>query len=519
MKQNFTDRRTFLKTAAAAGAGVTAASLLAACSPVQSSAGVKWDEETDVVVVGAGGTGLAAALEAVETSDAKVIIFEKAAAVGGSTSISGGVIQAAGTKFQKELAKVEGDTPAKHAEFWMAESEGIGDKDLITLLANEAPGAIDWMVAHDVNYVDVYGVSRVPNVDPALNVKRIHVPGGKGTKAQAGTGAFHIAALNKIAEAKGIAIRTNTEVTALIVDADKTVVGVKILADGKEKTIHAKRGVVLASGGVDHNKEMAKALAGQQYWELETGVCYCAQTNTGDGIRMGMALGADLAGMGGTIGVPAIAMGAAALNQEIEAVAGVWVNKYGNRFVDEASHYAFAIRAVYQQEDHLAWAIFDETVRKLGGAAMGGIWGPWSDDLAKEMESGKVVKGETIEELAGKIGVNPKQLAATLQTWNDDMANGGVDSVFGKTEALTPINTGPFYATKVTSVNLGTVGGLRIDQNAQVVDVTGKPIPHLYAGGANAGGYIGPYYPGSGTSVAATVVFGRIAGRNAAKKA
>ncbi len=147
---------------------------------------------------------------------------------------------------------------------------------------------------------------------------------------------------------------------------------------------------------------------------------------------MGMAAGADLAGLGGTIGVPAIAMGAAALNQEIAAVFGIWVNKYGNRFVDEARITLFAMRAVFNQESHLAWAIFDQSVFDLGGTAMGGIWGPLSDGLVDEMASGRVVKGETLDELAKAIGVNASQLALTLNTYNSDIAKGGTDTLFAR---------------------------------------------------------------------------------------
>jgi fumarate reductase flavoprotein subunit len=515
--QVFVNRRGFLKGMLVASAAVSSGSILAGCG-AQSAAGVKWDEEADVLVIGGGGTGLVAAIEAVETGQAKVVVFEKSASIGGSTSISGAVIQAAGTSFQKEFANVNNDTPDIHAELWIKESEGIANPDLVTLMAKNAPGAIDWLVAHGLTYVDVYGVSRIPTVDPALNLKRIHVPGGRGEVAQAGTGEVHIAVLFKVAQDLGVTFQMETPVTALVVDDNKTVVGVKAQVGNQEKFFKANRAVVLAAGSIDHNKEMAREMAAQQLWELETGLCFCAPTNTGDGIKMAMALGADLAGMGGTIGVPFVSMGAAALNAAIPAVPGIWVNKYGQRFVDEASHYAFAMRAVFFQEDSTAWAVFDESTKNLGGAALGGIWGPLSEDLSEELASGRIVKGETLADLAMKIGVNASQLEVSMNKWNEDMDNGGVDTVFGKSEALVPMKEAPYYATKVTSVNLGNVGGVKIDTDARVIDVHGKPISRLYAGGMNAGGFIGPYYPGSGTAICATVVFGRIAGANAAKE-
>lgn len=512
------DRRAFLKGMLVAGVAASGTTFLTGCGS-QSSTGVEWDEETDVVVIGAGGTGLVAAIEAVETNSAKVVVLEKGIASGGSTSISGAVIQAAGTNFQKEFGKGADDSVEKHTEFWLLESEGIAHPELVKLLAAKAPEAIEWCVAHGLSYVDVYSVSRLPGIDPALNLARIHVPGGRGTKAQAGTGEVHIAVLYDAAIDLGVDIRTESPVSTLVADDDKTVVGVKALINGEEKYIKANRGVVLAAGSIDHNKEMARELAAQQLWELETGLCLCAPTNTGDGIKMAMSLGADLAGLGGTIGVPFVSMGAAKLNQEVPEIPGIWVNKYGMRFVDEASHYAFAMRAVFNQEDHLAWAIFDENVKNLGGAALGGIWGPMTDDLSEEIASGRVIKGETLEDLAQQLNTNAAQLTLTINSWNDDMANGGVDTLFGKSEGLVPLDQAPYYATRVTSVNLGNVGGLKIDSEARVIDVHGDPIPNLYAGGMNAGGFIGPYYPGSGTAVGATVVFGRIAGQNASKAA
>jgi len=126
-----------------------------------------------------------------------------------------------------------------------------------------------------------------------------------------------------------------------------------------------------------------------------------------------------------------------------------------------------------------------------------------------------VFKADTIEELAKLIDVDPANLAATLNTWNNDMKN-GKDNQFDRITGLKPI-TGPFYAYKNVSYNLGSLGGVKINTNAQVIDVNGNVIPRLYAGGLNAGGWIGPYYPGSGTAIMGTVHWGRRAGAHAAK--
>ncbi len=172
-------RRNFLKGSLVAGAAAATGGFLTG-NEVVSANDVTWDEEADVIIIGGGGTGLVAAIEAVESNGASVIVLEKAAAVGGTTSVSGGIIQAAGTSFQKEHTDVQDDTPEKHAEYWNNASEGIADPEIVSVLAENAPGNIDWLVAHGINYISVYGVSRIPNIDPELMVPRIHVIEGGG---------------------------------------------------------------------------------------------------------------------------------------------------------------------------------------------------------------------------------------------------------------------------------------------------------------------------------------------------
>jgi fumarate reductase flavoprotein subunit len=297
-----------------------------------------------------------------------------------------------------------------------------------------------------------------------------------------------------------------TPVTALVRDPEKGVLGVKAESAGEEMYVKAKKAVILATSSFDHNEEMARAFSLQQLWALEKGAVVTVPTDTGDGIKMAMEIGADLAGMGGTIGVPSPGIGGA-------APAGIWVNKYGQRFVNEAGHYAFKSRAIFNQEQHLAWAIFDDKVKQAGGAALG-----WSDDLSEEIASGVVKTADTLSALARAIGVNAAELEATVAKWNEDVA-GGEDTLFAKAVGLEAIDEAPYYAAQMSELNLGSHGGVRINKDAQVVDVHGEVIPRLYAGGMAAGGIIGPYYPGSGTAVCTTVCFGRISGQNAAAEA
>jgi succinate dehydrogenase/fumarate reductase flavoprotein subunit len=170
--------------------------------------------------------------------------------------------------------------------------------------------------------------------------------------------------------------------------------------------------------------ELARALSPQLAWELETGQSLAVDTNTGDGIVMALACGASLSAVGGTIGVPRTTVGSGALAPGIPSIPGIWVNAHGQRFVNEGTHYSYAVRNVFSQERHTAWAIFDQTVRELGGAALGGIWGPLSTDLSEELSSGAIQTAPTLAELAAKLGVNEVQLPRTVEQWNADCKKG-----------------------------------------------------------------------------------------------
>jgi len=491
-------RRDFVKGAAASAVVVAGAGLLANCtsaSPAETGLPEQWDEEADVVIAGAGGTGLSAAIEA-RDAGASVIVLEKAPLVGGTTKLSGGVIQAAGTSFQRDVG-VQNDTPAAHRQYWVEAAEGIADPALVKSLADGAPLNIEWLVEQGVMFVTVYGVDTIPYIDPALMVDRIHVPAGAGTIAVAGTGRFVTEPLYNVAQDKGAEFLLETTAKSLFTTSENGVVGILASRNNRDLNVKAKKGVVIATSGFDHNEEMARAFSPQQLWALQTGFVGSAPTDTGDGIRMAMEIGANLSGLGGTIGFPGTVIGTLA------AFPGIWVNKYGQRFVNENAHYAYIMRAVFDQEEHIAWAVLDSKVEG------------WTADIEADIASGAVKTSNTIMGLADATGVNASQLQATIDKWNQDAAS-GADSVFLKQVGLEKIDTPPYYALMVTEYNLGSCGGLKINTNSQVIDVFDQPIPRLYAGGMAAGGIIGPYYPGSGTAVGMTIHFGRIAGRNAA---
>ena len=509
MSNNFS-RRTFLKGAAAGVAGVAAMGLIGA--PVLAEESEAFDLETEVLVVGAGGAGVSAAAEAA-LAGAKVLVLEKAGIMGGTTNLSGGVMQAAGTKYQKEFTDYQDDTPEKHAELWIKAGEGTVDEELVTDLAKGAPEHIAWLAdTCGIKWTSIYGHCHIPYVPNELMADRIHVYEGGGA---AGSGGIYVQAVWKVAEANGAEMQMNTEAKRLIQDADGTVIGVVAEQGGKELRIKASKGVILCTASIDQNMEMAKRLSPQQYYDLNNGICMSVGTDTGDGIRMGMEIGADVMGFGGCIDF--CGKTGSGTDNRTPTFPSFIVNQNGFRFVCEDATYAYHYRAIFQQSvalDGATYMIFGKSSITTSVAVASG-YASWTEESANaEVEAGTLFYGETIEELAEAIGVPAANLKAQLEMWNA-YAKAGEDTQFGRLTGLEEI-TGPFYAYKNVAFNLGALGGLKINVNTEVIDVNGNVIPHLYAAGLNAGGWIGPYYPGSGTAVMGTVHWGRRAGAVAA---
>lgn len=502
-------RRQFVRGGVAAGAAAGMAAMASAAGFAVAAPAADdgtWDEQADVVVVGAGGAGLVAGLVAARNG-ASVILIDSAASVGGNTNNSSGVIQAAGTDVQKQAAGIEDDTPEAHAEFYLAAGEGQLDEELVRTICDDAPACISFMQDLGVVYDTVYGNGIIPNVDSAVQVPRIHM--ATGTNADGlGAGAWHVAALKAACDEAGCAFVLENEVTDLVVDEAGTVTGV-VAADGRR--FGAAKGVVLATCSFDRNLEMAKMFSQHMVQAITDGYLMTVPTNTGGGIRMGMSVGAALTGMGGFIGLGNNVGGTPTLPGNVE-VPGILVNKYGRRFVSESDHYAWVLRAGFAQEDHIMWSVFDENAAMLGGAAVGGI--QVLGDIAAAVEQGTVLRGQTVEELADQMGVPAANLQAAIDQWNADLEATGSDSQFPtRCCGMEPIAKPPFYAVRNYDFNLGAVGGLKVDPaTCNVLDTAGEPIAHLFAAGQVVGGFMGSYYPGTGTGILATVSMGRTAG-------
>lgn len=513
-------RRSFLTGAAAATA--LAAVGLAGCAPnpgastTDSATEGTWDREADVVICGGGGTGLAAAVEAARAG-VSTLVLEKSDHAGGTTALSGGMIMVPHAEYEKKFKGFEGDdSPEKLYEYYLAADAMGGGVVDPALVKDYCEGTLDnlaWCEEQGITYVNCFEVKPVPGVPLELTAPpRIMIPGDgtTGTESSAGTGRVHTEPLYKTATEAGAEFEFDTEVQELIRDADHGIIGVVAKTKKGVQRIKAKRGVVLATGGYEHNEQMTRAFSP---WQLDStfvkkNLCLSQETNTGDGHRMGVQVGGQLTCMGATMDNPiSPAIGRDPGGSTGGPVAGIAVNKYGARFCDEWTTYPYFVYKAYQQDDHDVWLVFDQ---KAFDAVL-------DNETAQALiEAGTLFKADTVAEAATAAGVNAVGLEATLATWNADMERDGVDSIFGKTVATGPISTPPFYVAYNSCANLGTLGGLKINTDAQVLDWNDEPIARLFAGGMCSGGWIGTWYPGSGTAVGGTVHWGRKGGKGAA---
>lgn len=450
---------------------------------------VEKEMTTDVVVIGAGGTGLAAAASAHENG-AEVIVLEKLPMTGGSTALSGGAISAPGSRFQKELG-IE-DSKEAWVELWRERQASetpakYPDYNLVDKFIDQAVITTHWMTDYiglEFESVDGFGF------DP---VRRLHTPKNGGTGITTSIEQF----LGK----EGIEVLTETPATELITDGDGNVVGVIAAGPKGEKiTINAKK-VILASGGFAKNEELLERLVPEMKGTSELSAASAG--STGDGIMMAESVGAALYDENWTIG-----LGFTSLVPELRILdwdsTKILVNEKGNRFMNESSHYAIVTNTVANEE--LAWMVIDSNENNAKA----------TEAIKSKMPNDEIVSGDTIEDLASAMGVDPSTLTNTINSFNEGVKTG--KDAFNKPETmLVSVEKGPFYAFKVYPRTMGTFAGVKTDDKYRVLREDGSIINNLYAGGecTNKPLYNRVYMTGSSVQFALTS--GRIAGEDAAK--
>lgn len=444
------------------------------------------EESADVIVVGAGGAGMTAAITA-HDKGASVIIVEKAGVAGGNTNFSSSGMNASETKFQKEQGIK--DSNQLFIDETMKGGHEKNDKELVTFMCDHSAAAIDWL--------DSIGL-RLDNITitGGFSVKRCHRP----TDGSAIGGKLVETLLSNV-EKDGIKIEYETKATDLIKDGDK-IVGVKaVVTKGGQNTekIFKGKAIILATGGFAANQDMVAKYKPEYKGMVTTN----PPTSTGDGLIMAEKVGAELVQMENIQIHPTVEQKTSALIAEgMRGAGAILVNQKGERFTNEMSTRDAVSAAELKQEGGYAWEIMDEKIRKENKA------------LDKYIKKKIVVQANDLASLAKEIGVDPATLEKTVAEYNK-VAEAGSGDPFERTTGLAPLKEGPFYAIKVAPGIHHTMGGIRVDTKSEALTKDGKAIPGLYAAGEVTGGLHGANRIG-GNAICDIIVFGRNAGEQAA---
>lgn len=450
------------------------------------------EKETDVVVIGGGGAGFAAAVSAKEEG-ADVMLLEKLASVGGNTLISGGEYAAPANELQEE----EGIEDSKELYAEDIEEAG-GDPELIEVIADHATEDAYWLR-------DDIGVEWLDSLMffGGHSVKRSLIPA-------AHTGNELIKNYLKKTEELGIDVQTEADVKEILTE-DGKVCGVKVETADGEMIVKAKS-VVIASGGFGSNDEMTY----ENDNEIDEHVLSTNSPGaTGDGILMAQELGADTVDMDKIQLYPIcdVETGKLLYSGDTRLVGGaLLVNKEGERFVEELDTRRAISMAIKDQTDHVGYLLWDETSNETTGTMASN-----PQEAESLYERGLMVKADTIEELAEHFEIDKDALVETVNKFNENSAK-EEDPDFNLRMLGWQVKDAPFYMMKAGPAVHHTMGGLKIDPEAQVINTDGEWIDGLYAAGEVTGGIHGSNRLGS-VAMADITVFGRIAGQNAAENA
>ena len=526
------------------GATVTSTAIKEAAAAALTAAGLNPDDyktavektgsaedstvEADVVVVGAGGAGMTAAITAAGEGKS-VVILESQSMVGGNSVRATGGMNAGKTVYQDEnefgesagVEKTLKTAAEKYAdnetitalaktvsEQWaayqanptgyfdsvelmeldtMIGGKGINDPDLVETLCANSADAIDWLDEHGITLHNVSSFG-------GASVKRIHRPVNAEGKTVS-VGSYMIPLLQENCEKAGVKMMLDTTATEILTDANGAAVGVKATgASGETVTVNAKA-VVLASGGFGANLDMVVKYKP----ELKGFMTTNAPGIQGQGIEMAQAIGAATVDMDQIQIHPTVEANTAALITEgLRGDGAILINEEGQRFIDEVGTRDVVSAAEIAQTGSYSWLVVDQAMVDASSVIQGYI------------KKGYTVTGATYEELGKAMGVDAAAFAETMEKWNG-YVEAKNDPDFGRTSFANPLNTAPYYAVKVTAGVHHTMGGLKINANTEVLNEKGEVIPGLFAAGEVTGGVHGANRLG-GNAVADFTVFGRIAG-------
>ncbi|CDA27332.1 fumarate reductase flavoprotein subunit [Lactobacillus amylovorus CAG:719] len=443
----------------------------------------------DAIIVGSGGTGLTAALQARELG-LNVVILEKNGKTGGNTSRA-----SSGMNASESLVQLDEGIIDNNRDFYEETLKGGGllnDRAMLKYFVNHSAIAISWLMKYGVRLTDL-------TITGGMSVKRAHRPGSMEP-----VGFYLTSRLTNQVKKAGVDIFTGAKVTKLLQDKNGNVNGVEVETDKGVKTIKAKA-VLLATGGFGASKEIIK--------KYRPDLVDYKTTNqpgaTGDGIKLAKEIGAQLMQMNfiqvhptADTDNPHVYL----IGEGLRGEGAILVNKAGKRFVNELNTRKIVSSAITGLNEDGAYLVFDSGVRAHFAAV------EFYDHI------GLVKEGSTLADLAKEIDVDPENLAVTVDEWNKAVEN-HKDKEFGRTTGMDrELNRGPYYAIHIHPAIHYTMGGIHINTETQVLDTNGNVIKGLYAAGEVSGGLHGNNRIG-GNSVAETVIFGRQAGIQMAKYA
>ena len=446
--------------------------------------------DCDVVVVGAGGAGLTAAVRATQEG-AKVLVLEKMPMVGGNSLKASGGMNCANTKFQ-EAAGITDSGVKEFIEDTMNGGHQLNDISLVTTLAENSAEAVEWLESIGAPLPKVAATGGTMH-------KYLHSP-----EDGSPVGSYLVAKLSEEAEKQGIEIMLNTTATEILMD-NGAACGVKAEDSEHEYTVNAKA-VILATGGFGSNFELMCS--------YNPSLANAVTTNhpgaTGDGIMMAEAVGAATVDMEQIQLHPTVYQATSMLvSEKMRSLGAILVNQEGKRFCNDLSTRDAVSAAELEQTGGYAYIIFDQNLVDHNKSAQ------------EYINKGMAASGESYEELAQNMGLVDDAIAAfvqTMDTWNKAVAD-GVDEEFGRNNGMDDdLSTAPFYAIQIAPGIHHTMGGIKINTNAEVINTDGNVIPGLFAAGETTGGVHGGNRIGS-NAVCDFVVFGRIAGLDAAEYA
>jgi fumarate reductase flavoprotein subunit len=463
------------------------------------------DFTCDVAIIGAGGSGLAAAITAAEKG-AKVILLEKRHGTGGDTALAGGLFAAESPTVKRLKNDSNADELIKQA---LSYAHWKTNPRIVRAFIRKSGDTIGWLEGLGITFFEV--AEYFPTQGPRV----MHLPEGMG--------AGLIKALLTTSRSMGVTLLRDTAATKIITDRDGTVIGIAAGTQEKEIAV-ASKCVIIAAGGYGGNRDLLK----KYYPQYTDGLHLVGLPHQGDGLRMAMDAGAATEGLGTLLLRGPYFRGSNQVLTVATEPMTVWVNKRGERFIDEAMGFNWpeAANALNRQPERISYTIFDERIKQnfMTEGPIKGYRNPplkGLQKLEKQLHSdaakGSVIVSDSWHEIADWMGAGPETLMKTVDEYNVS-CHKGYDELFLKQRRfLTPLETAPFYALRCCQGFLGTIGGIKINHDMEVLDQQDRAIPGLYAVGAGTGGWESDTYclELSGSAFGFAINSGRIAGENA----